>query len=451
MGMRIIEFNEKSREEINYYIKRGERLWGQGEEKTAARSEEIFGRPVTQNEAVQIILRDIQKNGDEGLCRWTAKIDGNDLSPSNLVCTDAEFKEAYQRVSQSFLAALSLAKDRIFNFHRRQVQNSWTIWEENGISLGYRNVPLERVGLYVPGGTGGNTPLVSTVLMNAVPAVVAGVKEIIMCTPPGRDGCVSPYLLVAACEVGVKKVIKAGGAQAIAAMAFGTESVPKVDKIVGPGNIFVTLAKKQVFGLVGLDMLAGPSEIVVIADRKAWPAYVAADLLSQAEHDVQAGCLLFTDDMNLARNVQKEIEIQLSQLPRAEIARRAIETNGAIIVAPSIAQCIELANETAPEHLELYLEEADQYVAKIKHAGAVFIGGFSTEPIGDYVAGTNHVLPTNGTARFSSGLNVDDFIKKISIINMSKEGFREIAAAAEELARIEGLEAHARAIGIRRK
>ncbi|MGE5559327.1 MAG: histidinol dehydrogenase [Bacillota bacterium] len=449
--MRVIIYNDSHRKEADYYIKRAERLWGREDARPAPRSGEIFGRELTPLEAVQVILADVRAGGDEAVCAWCAKIDRVPMTPELLKCGEKEFLEARRKVAPEFLDALRLAKERIFAYHRKQLHESWMMREPGGTELGQRYVPLERAGLYVPGGTGGNTPLISTFLMDAIPALVAGVKEIAVCSPPAADFSASPHLLAAAGELGISGVFKAGGAQAIGAMAFGTATIPKVDKIVGPGNIFVTLAKRQVYGLVGLDLLAGPSEIVIVADGSANPSYAAADLLSQAEHDAEAGCLLITHDAVLAQAVSAEVDKQAESLPRAAIAKRALETNGAIIVTGSPEESIRLANEAAPEHLELHMADPEKYLPEIKHAGAVFLGGYSTEPIGDYVAGTNHVLPTNATARFSSALSVDDFMKKISVIKMSPGGFREIAGAAEILASAEGLEAHARAVRIRRQ
>lgn len=347
--------------------------------------------------------------------------------------------------------ALRTAKENILRFHRRQLKNSWSVYEDHGVILGQRYIPLDSVGLYVPGGTGGLTPLVSSVLMNALPAVVAGVGRIIICTPPRADKSINPYLLVAAAETGIDEVYKVGGAQAVAAMAFGTHTIPQVDKIVGPGNAYVTIAKRLVYGRVGLDMLAGPSEILIVADHTAEPRFLAADLLSQAEHDPMSGAILLTPSRELIDATALELIKQVQALPRREIAEAAFKDFGALIKTRDLAEAIKLSNDCAPEHLELIVEDPYLWLGKVKHAGAVFLGAYSPEPIGDYVAGTNHVLPTNGTARFASALSVDDFVKKMSVIGYTPDGVRECGPAAVRIARLEGLEAHARAVELRLK
>lgn len=395
---------------------------------------------------VQEILKQVRECGDETVLEFTRRFDGVELSAEHLRVREEEFQTAYQEVDPEFIRALKTAKDNIQSFHQRQLPQSWMTFEDQGILLGQRYVPVEKVGLYVPGGVGGTTPLVSTFLMNAIPALVAGVERLVVCTPPRKDRSVNPHLLVAAAEIGVKEVYKVGGAQAIGALAYGTATVPRVDKIVGPGNAYVTAAKRQVYGYVGLDTLAGPSEIAIIADSSAKPDWLAADLLSQAEHDVEAGAILLTPDPRLAEEVAKELERQLTTLTRTEIAQRSLDKSGGIVVTKDLDEAVELANFCAPEHLELYVAEPFAWVGKIRHAGAVFMGPYSPEPIGDYVAGTNHVLPTNGLARFASALSVDDFLKKTSLISYTREGLDKYGPAAVKLARVEGLEAHARSV-----
>lgn len=397
------------------------------------------------------ILHRVRKEGDRALIEYTKLFDKVQLTEGEIKVSEEEFQKACSAVDAGFMSALRTAKENIIRYHRRQVRQSWTAYEENGIVLGLRYTPLDSAGLYVPGGTGGKTPLVSSVLMNAIPAVVAGVSRIIICTPPGQDGAVDPHLLAAAKEAGITEVFKVGGAQAIAAMAFGTETIPRVDKIVGPGNLYVTMAKRLVYGEVGLDMLAGPSEIVIVADESASARLVAADLLSQAEHGPvdEAGAVLLTPSESLLRATAEEIERQLSTLPRQEIARNSLAKNGALILTGDLAEAIDLANLAAPEHLELMVADPYYWLTKVRHAGAVFLGPFSPEPVGDYVAGTNHVLPTGTTARFASGLSVDDFVKQTSIVGYSREGLEKYGPAAVVLARVEGLEAHARAVEMR--
>ncbi len=402
---------------------------------------------------VKEIIHRVSKEGDEALLDYSARFDQVELSVAELKVSPEEFRAAYSLVDDEFLAALRIARKNIFSFHQKQLRQSWMTYDQHGVLLGQRFLPLESAGLYVPGGVGGKTPLVSTVLMNALPAVVAEVPRIIICTPPRQDKTINPFLLVAAKEVGVNEVYKVGGAQAIAAMAFGTETINRVNKIVGPGNLYVTMAKRLVYGEVGLDMLAGPSEILIIADESADPVLIAADLLSQAEHGPvdEAGAILLTTSESLLRAVALEIEKQLADLPRQSIARASLEKSGGLILVQNLDEAVKLANFAAPEHLELLVAEPYQLLAKIKNAGAVFLGAYSPEPIGDYVAGTNHVLPTNGTARFASALSVQDFMKETSIIGYNLEGLKENGAAAITLARIEGLEAHARAVESRLK
>jgi histidinol dehydrogenase len=400
---------------------------------------------------VAVILNTVQNGGDAALCRYTAEFDRVQIAPENLQVKPAEFETAQKMVDAEFLTAIRRAKANILAYHTKQMPKDWLDLKENGVILGERYLPVATAGMYVPGGIAGSTPLVSSVLMNVLPAAVAGVARIVICTPPNRDGGVNPYLLAAAAECGVNEVYKAGGAQAIAAMAFGTESIAAVDVITGPGNQYVTEAKRQVFGYVGLDMLAGPSEILIIADAENDPAFIAADLLSQAEHGPvdEAGAFLITNSPELATAVNLEIERQLQQLSRTEIAMASLAAQGAIIIVSKFEEAFELANFCAPEHLELLVKDPWNYLSAIKHAGAVFIGPYSTEPIGDYVAGTNHVLPTNGTARFASGLNVNHFLKKSSIISYNQAGINADGPAAVTIARTEGLDAHAKAVEMR--
>jgi histidinol dehydrogenase len=402
---------------------------------------------------VEGVLSRVRQEGDKALVDYTKAFDGVDLTTTGIKVKEEELQAARAQMAPEFLAALHTAKENILRYHRQQVPRSWTLYEEGGILLGQRYLPLDSAGLYVPGGTGGKTPLVSSVLMNALPAVVAGVPRIIMCTPPRQDGTVDPHLLAAALEAGVTEIYKLGGAQAVAAMAFGTETVPRVDKIVGPGNNYVTMAKQLVYGEVGLDSLAGPSEIIIIADETACPRLVAADLLSQAEHGPvdEASAIFLTPSASLLAETAREVERQLAILPRKEIARACLEKNGGLVLTRDLAEAVDLANFAAPEHLELMVADPYYWLTKVRHAGAVFLGRFTPESVGDYVAGTNHVLPTGGTARFASALSVDDFVKKNSIVAYSGEGLAKFGPAAVALARVEGLEAHARAVEVRLK
>ncbi|HYH05300.1 MAG TPA: histidinol dehydrogenase [Bacillota bacterium] len=401
--------------------------------------------------AVAEILSLVRNSGDQALIDLTAKFDGVVLNVTDLRVTPAEFDVAYQQVPAEFLQALRQAKENIIAFHTKQLPKDWLDVKDDGVILGQRYQAVASAGLYVPGGIAGSTPLVSSVLMNALPARVAGVGRVVVCTPPNRSGGVNPYLLVAAAECGISEVYKTGGAQAIAAMAFGTNTIQPVDVIVGPGNRYVTEAKRQVFGYVGLDMLAGPSELLVIADADNNPAFIAADLLSQAEHGPvnEAGAFLLTPSAQLADAVEAEVERQISQLSRNQIATDSLEVSGAIVITADMDEAFELANCAAPEHLELMVADPWSQLHRIKNAGAVFLGPYSTEPIGDYVAGTNHVLPTNGNSRFASGLNVDHFIKKTSIIYYNEAGIRRFGPAAVEIAGVEGLDGHANAVKIR--
>ena len=360
--------------------------------------------------------------------------------------TDAEIEEAYASMDKEFVRILEDAAENIRNFHKRQVRNSFIISENNGVVIGQKVIPVEKVGLYVPGGTAAYP---STVLMDSIPAKIAGCSEIVMVTPPMKDGKINPVILTAAKIAGVDKIFKVGGAQAVAALAYGTESIPKVDKIVGPGNAFVAEAKKQVFGIVSIDMIAGPSEILVVADNTCNPKFVAADLLSQAEHDKMASAVLVTDDMDFANAVSDELERQIPLLPRSEIARASIDNNGKIIVADDIKCVIDIANEIAPEHLELCVDNPFDYLDSIKHAGSIFMGKYCPEALGDYFAGPNHTLPTSGTARFSSPLSVDDFVKKTQYTYYTKNALSRVADDIAYFAEKEGLSAHAKSATIR--
>jgi len=409
--------------------------------------DEIFSRAEDKfdvSEIVSEIIDNVRKNGDKALFEYCKKFDKAELD--RLEVTKEEIDKAFESVDKELIDVLYEAKENIEKFHRHQVRNSFIINDENGVVTGQKITPIEKVGLYVPGGTAAYP---SSVLMNAVPAKIAGVSEIVIVTPP-TNGQINPVILAAAKVAGVDRIFKIGGAQAVAALACGTESVPKVDKIVGPGNAFVAEAKKQVFGKVAIDMIAGPSEILVIADGKSNPAYVAADLLSQAEHDKNASAVLVTNSMDLAKDVQLEIEKQLSLLPREEIARASIDNNGKIIVTDSLKKAIDVANEIAPEHLEICTDSPFDYLADIKNAGSIFMGRYCPEALGDYFAGPNHTLPTSGTARFSSPLSVDDFVKKSQYTYYTEQAFLKIADKVNLFAQKEGLHAHGKSATIRK-
>ncbi|MGG3684120.1 histidinol dehydrogenase [Aeribacillus composti] len=397
-----------------------------------------------QRKIVREIIERVKKEGDQALYEYTKRFDGADLQ--SLHVSKEEISRAYEAVDKEFIDIVQEAAENIFHFHEKQKKESWFYFDEKGTMLGQKLTPVDAVGVYVPGGTASYP---SSVLMNIMPAKVAGVGRIVLVSPPDQNGSLPAEVLVAANEAGVSEIYKAGGAQAIAALAYGTETIEPVDKIVGPGNIFVALAKREVFGTVDIDMIAGPSEIVVLADETAVPHEVAADLLSQAEHDRLATSILVTPSIKLAKEVQKEVAAQLADLPRKDIAAASIEQFGAIYITDSIEEAVGIVNQLAPEHLEVLTENPTGVLPKIKHAGAIFLGRYSSEPVGDYFAGPNHVLPTNGTARFSSPLNVDDFMKKSSIISYSEEAFRAHASKIAKFARYEGLEAHARAIEAR--
>ncbi len=408
---------------------------------------EIFARSVPKTDVagtVAEIIKNIRENGDKALFEYCEKFDKAQLS--SLAVTKEEIDEALNLVEPEFLEILEKAAKNIRKFHSRQVRNSFIINDEDGIVIGQKIIPVDRAGLYVPGGTAAYP---STVLMDAIPAKIAGCREVVMVTPPTKDGKVNPVILAAAHVAGIDRIFKVGGAQAIAALAYGTQSIPKVDKIVGPGNAFVAEAKKQVFGVVSIDMIAGPSEILIVADGKSNPSYVAADLLSQAEHDKMASAVLVTDSEELARNVSTELEKQIPLLERREIARESIDVNGKIIVADTLDAAIEIANEIAPEHLELCVDNPFDKLDSIRHAGSIFMGRNCPEALGDYFAGPNHTLPTSGTAKFSSPLSVDDFIKKTQYTYYTKDALKKVAFDVAAFAKKEGLTAHAKSAVIR--
>lgn len=394
---------------------------------------------------VNAIIGAVREKRDEAVFSFTKQFDGADINADNILVTEEEIKEAYANVDEKLLGVIRKSLVNIRKYHEKQVQNSW-FTTEDGIILGQKVTPLATVGVYVPGG---KAPLASSALMNVVPAKVAGAGRIVMCTPPGKDGKIASSTLVSAKEAGVDEIYKAGGAQAIAAMAFGTESIPKVDKIVGPGNIYVALAKKAVFGYVSIDSIAGPSEILVLADESANPRYVAADLLSQAEHDEMASAILITTSETLADAVSAEVDKFVAELSRREIIQKSLDNYGYILVAPDMDAAVETANEIASEHMEIVTKDAFHVMTKIKNAGAIFIGEYSSEPLGDYFAGPNHVLPTSGTAKFFSALSVDDFIKKSSIISYSREALEKVHRDIEQFAECEKLTAHANSIKVR--
>ncbi len=427
--MRIIELTEEARTNIlENLLKRSPNSYG-----------EFEGR-------VNEIIENVRAKRDAAIFDYTKRFDGADINAENILVTEDEIKEAYEKVDEKLLEVIRKALVNIRKYHEKQRQYSWFDSEESGIILGQKVTALEKVGVYVPGG---KAVYPSSVLMNIVPARVAGVKKIVMTTPPGKDGKVNPATLVAAKEAGVDAIYKVGGAQAIAALAFGTESVPKVDKIVGPGNIYVALAKKAVFGFVSIDSIAGPSEIMVLADETANPRFVAADLLSQAEHDEMASAILVTTSRDLAEQVSKEVEGFVAQLSRKEIIQKSLDNYGYILVAESMDEAIATVNEIASEHLELVTKNPFETMTKIRNAGAIFVGEYSSEPLGDYFAGPNHVLPTNGTAKFFSPLSVDDFIKKSSIISYSREALEPIYKDIVQFAECEQLTAHANSIRVR--
>ena len=426
--MRILKLTEDARKDIlQNLLKRSPNNYG-----------EFEGR-------VNAIIEEVRNNRDQAVFNYTKQFDGADINAGNILVTEEEIAEAYEQVDTTLLAVIRKSLVNIRKYHEKQVQNSW-FTTEDGIILGQKVTALATVGVYVPGG---KAVYPSSVLMNVLPAKVAGVDRIVMCTPPGKDGKVYPSTLVAAKEAGVDEIYKVGGAQAIAAMAFGTESVPKVDKIVGPGNIYVALAKKAVFGYVSIDSIAGPSEILVLADETANPRYVAADLLSQAEHDEMASAILITTSQKLAEEVSAEIDQFVAELSRKEIIQKSLDNYGYILVADNMEEAIDTVNAIASEHMEIVTADPFHVMTKIRNAGAIFIGEYSSEPLGDYFAGPNHVLPTNGTAKFFSALSVDDFIKKSSIISYSREALEKVHKDIEQFAECEKLTAHANSIRVR--
>lgn len=427
--MRILDLTEESRKNIL--------------EDLLKRSPSSYGK---FEDAVSEIVNNVKKKGDEALFAYTREFDKAELSKENVIVTQEEIDEAYAEVDDELLAVMRRALVNIRSFHEKQKRQSWFDAEKSGIILGQRITPLHRAGVYVPGG---KAVYPSSVLMNVLPAKVAGVDEIIMCTPPDKEGKVCATTLVAAKEAGADVIYKVGGAQAIAAMAFGTESIPKVDKIVGPGNIYVALAKREVYGHVSIDSIAGPSEILVLADESANPRFVAADLLSQAEHDEMASAILVTTDRELAQKVSDEIDGFLKILSRKEIIQKSLDSYGYILIAENMDEAIDAVNEIASEHLEIVTKDPFADMTKVRNAGAIFLGSYSSEPLGDYFAGPNHVLPTNGTAKFFSALSVDDFIKKSSVISYSKEALEPVHEDIIRFAEAEQLTAHANSIRVR--
>lgn len=427
--MRIIELNQETKDSLlENLLKRSPSNYGQYEQ--------------TVNE----IIADVRARKDQALFEYTSRFDKCELTKETIKVTEEEIEEAYAAISPEFIEVMKKSAHNIRSFHEKQLHSSWIIPKDDGTILGQKILPIAISGVYVPGG---KAAYPSSVLMNVLPAKVAGVSRIIMTTPPGADGKVNPGTLVAAHIAGVDEIYKAGGAQAIAAMAFGTESIPRVDKITGPGNIFVALAKKACFGYVSIDSIAGPSEILVLADETATPRYVAADLLSQAEHDEMASAILITTSMELAKKVSEQVAAFTEKLERKEIIQKSLDHYGYILVAENMDQAIETANEIASEHLEILTRDPYEVMTKIKNAGAIFLGEYSSEPLGDYFAGPNHILPTNGTARFFSPLNVDDFMKKTSIISYSRQALEKVHKDIELFAQKEGLTAHANSIKVR--
>lgn len=414
--------------------------------KVREANKKTFGKDLTAAELVRQIVGDVRYEGDAAVLRYTKLIDRVDFAPKDFLVSEAEYAAAEKEADPAVVVSLRKAAANVRKYHEEQKPNSWMTYREKGSILGQSLIPLDRVGIYVPGGTAAYP---SSVIMNAVPASVAGVSEIIMMVPP-KNGKINPYVLIAAREAGVKRIYKIGGAQAIAAMAFGTETIPRVDKITGPGNIFVTLAKKEVYGHCDIDMLAGPSEILIVADETADPVYTAADMLSQAEHDPLASSIVIVTDVALADKIAVEAEKQLAKLPRQEIARASLDRNGCIIVAEDMMQAMRFANTSAPEHMELLTKDPFQLLPYVRHAGAVFLGAYSPEPLGDYFAGPNHVLPTGGTARYYSVLNVETFMKRTSLISYTQGALSDVSEDIIRLAETEGLEAHANAIRLRR-
>ncbi|MBQ1510185.1 MAG: histidinol dehydrogenase [Selenomonadaceae bacterium] len=445
--MRIIRAKDVGEQEVERLLTKAAFDEVELNPKIREANKKLFGEDLSAAELVRRIVSDVRGKGDEAVLHYTKLIDKVDCRAEDLLVTEEEYEAAEREADPAVVESLRKAAANVRKYHEEQKPNSWMTYREQGSILGQAVIPLDRVGIYVPGGTAAYP---SSVIMNAVPASVAGVREIIMAVPP-KNGKINPYVLLAAREAGVSKIFKIGGAQAIAAMAFGTETIPRVDKITGPGNIFVTLAKKEVYGHCDIDMLAGPSEILIVADETADPVYTAADMLSQAEHDPLASSIVITDSEELAKKTAEEAEKQLAQLPRQEIARASIERNGLIIIAEDIMQALRFANVSAPEHMELLTKEPFQLLPYVRHAGAVFLGAYSPEPLGDYFAGPNHVLPTGGTARYYSVLNVETFMKRTSIISYTQPALSAVSDDIIRLAESEGLQAHANAIRIRKE
>jgi len=418
-----------------------------------ARLERIAGRRIGADPSLEKrvldMLEHVKRDGDQALIDYTRRFDAPDFDLEQLTAGESELQSAYDAVDTGFFDILRTAVNNIKSFHQKQLRHSYFSTSADGTFLGQMVRPVDSAGLYIPGGKGGETPLISSILMNGVPAVLAGVEDIAMVTPPRQDGTINPYLLVAAREVGINRIHKVGSAWAIAALAFGTDSVPRVDVIVGPGNIYVVLAKKIVAGLVGIDLLAGPSEILVIADHTAHPDFVAADLLSQAEHDSMASAVLITTDDQLAEKVKQSLQRQLQNLARKDTARESLDQYGAVFLVEDLEKGAVLANRIAPEHLELQIQDPWPYLGKIKHAGAIFIGNYTPEAVGDYFAGPNHVLPTAGTARFASALGVENFLKRTSVVSYSRAALTRDADSIVRLAELEGLGAHAASVSVR--
>ena len=444
--MRIVSVKDEGIDEIERLLKKPAFDEVELSPKIREGNKKLFGADLTAAEVVDRIVSDVRRDGDSAVMKYTKLIDRVDLTPDKFLVSEEEFRAAEREANPEVVESLKKSIGNVRRYHEEQKPRSWLTGREKGSLLGQCVIPFDRVGLYVPGGTAAYP---SSVVMNAVPASVAGVGEIIMMCPP-REGKINPYVLVAARIIGVKKIYKIGGAQAIAAMAFGTGTIPRVDKITGPGNISVTLAKKAVYGHVDIDMLAGPSEILIVADETADPEYTAADMLSQAEHDPLASSIVITSSAELAAKVKAEAERQLESLPRKEIAAASLERNGLIVVAEDIMQAIDLANVSAPEHLELLTRSPFELLPYVRHAGAVFLGAYSPEPLGDYFAGPDHILPTGGTARFYSVLNVETFMKRTSFISYTQPALADVSDDIVRLAEAEGLDAHARAIKLRR-
>lgn len=421
----------------------------EGEQVAAALLNRFQDADRSCQDSVEEILREVKSRGDEAVIEYCNRFDAPEMTIQTMQVSADELKEAYTRVDEKYLQTLAMAIDRVQGFHEREMEDSWIQTREDGTIVGRLVRPVDSAGLYVPGGQGGSTPLVSSVLMNGIPALIAGVNQRVMVTPPNAQGKVDPYLLVAAQEIGITEIYKVGSAWAIAALAYGTTTIPRVDVIVGPGNQYVTEAKRLVSGMVRIDMIAGPSEVLIVADEQAEPKLIAADMLAQAEHDLQALAVVVTTSEEVAKKIPEELESQLAELSRKDIARQALANHGVILIAADLEEAIDLANAIAIEHLELMIGDPWSQVPHIRHAGAIFLGNHTPEAAGDYFAGPNHVLPTMGTARFASALGVETFLKKSSIISYSKAALREDAEHIQRLARLEGLTAHAASVAKR--